>query len=234
MLNTVDQLEAPLDKLTKFILEPQAIQMLKDYQIPYPAYTLAHDAREAVQIADRIGYPVVMKIVSKDAVHKSDVGGVIVNLANSEQVADAFQKIIENVHSHHSNADVEGILVVQQAAEGIEIIVGAMEDPTFGPTIMFGLGGIFAEVLKDVTFRIAPLERQDAEEMVREIKGYPLFTGLRGNNPVDITAIVDLLMAVSKLLTDHPEINELDLNPVRVYEQGLLVLDARMMEKTNT
>jgi len=177
---------------------------------------------------------VVLKIVSEDAVHKSDVGGVSVNLATADQVTGAYQKIIANVQSHQADAKIEGILVVQQAKEGIEIIVGAMEDPTFGPTVMFGLGGIFAEVLNDVTFRIAPLERRDAEEMVREIKGYPLLTGLRGRASGDIGAVVDLLMGISQLLTEHPEIKELDLNPVRVYEQGLLVLDARMMVKTNT
>jgi acyl-CoA synthetase (NDP forming) len=234
MQSIARKLEESLDNRTKFILEPQAIRLLEEYRIPYPASGLARNAQEAVRIAAQIGYPVVLKIVSEDAVHKSDVGGVSVNLATADQVTGAFQKIIANVQSHQADAKIEGILVVQQAKEGIEIIVGAMEDPTFGPTVMFGLGGIFAEVLNDVTFRIAPLERRDAEEMVREIKGYPLLTGLRGRASGDIDAVVDLLMGISQLLTEHPEIKELDLNPVRVYEQGLLVLDARMMVKTNT
>ena len=213
-----------------FMLETEAIRVLENYQIPYPKHVLAKNESEAVAFAEEIGYPVVMKIVSHDAVHKSDVGGVLVNRKNADQVRQGFNQIVSNVQAHQPDAKVEGILVVEQAPEGIELIIGALDDPTFGPTVMFGLGGIFAEVLKDVSFRIAPLEGVDAEEMVREIKGYSMLTGLRGARSSDVQAIVDLLLSVSKLVTEHPEIVELDLNPVRVYETGLLVLDARMMK----
>jgi acetyltransferase len=122
-------------------------------------------------------------------------------------------------------------LVCKQAPDGLEVIVGGLDDATFGPTVMFGLGGIFAEALEDVSFRIAPLERRDAEDMVEEIKGYPLLTGARGQASYDLNAVVELLLSVSRLLIDHREITELDLNPVRVYHEGLLVLDARIMER---
>jgi acyl-CoA synthetase (NDP forming) len=212
-----------------FLLEPQAISMLAAYGIPYPQHALAKTAQEAARIAQEIGFPVVLKIVSLDAVHKSDMGGVAVNLANSEQVEAAYLQIIERVMKHSPQAVIEGILVVAQAPAGIEIIVGALDDPTFGPTVMFGLGGIFAEVLRDVSFRVAPLERRDAEEMVQEIKGFLMLSGVRGSAPADIAAITNLLMTVSQMVTDNPDIKELDLNPVRVYEKGLLALDARML-----
>lgn len=213
----------------RFLLEPQAIQNLAQYNIPYPAHGLARTPEEAVEIASGIGFPVVLKIVSADAVHKSDVGGVKVNLATADQVREAYQEIIANVLAHNPLAEIEGLLVAQQAREGIEVIIGALDDPTFGATLMFGLGGIFAEVLKDVTFRIAPLERQDAEEMIKEIKGFPMLQGVRGSAPLDLEAIVELLMAVSAMVTAEPKIKELDLNPVRVFDQGLMVLDVRIM-----
>ena len=218
-----------MDTTKAFLLEPQAIAKLAAYGIPYPRHALAKTAQQAASFAREIGFPVVLKVVSLDAVHKSDMGGVAVNLGSSEKVEAAFQQILERVKKHNPTAVIEGILVVQQAPAGIEIIVGALDDPTFGPTVMFGLGGIFAEVLKDVTFRVAPLEQRDAEEMVREIKGFPMLSGVRGSAPSDIKAIVDLLLSVSQMVTDNPELKELDLNPVRVYENGLLALDARML-----
>jgi acyl-CoA synthetase (NDP forming) len=138
---------------------------------------------------------------------------------------------LDGVQAAVPKVGIAGELVCKQAAEGLEVIVGALDDATFGPTLMFGLGGIFAEALKDVSFRIAPLERRDAEEMVEEIQGYPLLTGARGQASYDVYAVVELLLSVSRLMTDHREITELDLNPVRVYREGLLVLDARMMER---
>lgn len=218
-----------MGRQNRFLLEPDAIQLLGQYGIPYPVHGLAKSEDEAVRIAEKIGLPVVLKVVSRDVVHKSDVGGVLENLQNAVQVREGYQTIIDKVKTHNSCADIDGILVVKQAKEGIEMIVGALQDPTFGPTLMFGLGGIFAEVLKDVTFRIAPITLRDAEEMVLEIKGYPMLAGVRGSAPSDTTAIAELLMSVSQMVTENPQIKELDLNPVRVYEKGLLVLDARMM-----
>jgi acyl-CoA synthetase (NDP forming) len=130
-----------------------------------------------------------------------------------------------------AEAAITGVLVCKQAAKGVEVIIGALEDPVFGPTLMFGLGGIFTELMRDVAFRIAPIERLDAEEMVKEIKGYPVLTGLRGQPGCDVNRLIDLLMAVSKMVTEKTDIKELDLNPVRLFERGLMVLDVRLVKK---
>jgi len=214
-----------------FILEPQAIQILERYSIRYPNHGVAHDAAEAARIAGRLGYPVVLKIVSPDVVHKSDVGGVVVGLTDAAQVREGFERMHEHVHAQMPDARIEGVLVCQQAPAGLEVIVGALDDATFGPTVMFGLGGIFIEVLKDVSFRIAPLEHRDAAAMIRETRGYALLAGARGQVKRDVAALSELLLAVSKLITAMPDIKELDLNPVRLYEDGLLVLDARMIKR---
>ena len=214
-----------------FVLEPDAVGYLKRYNIPYPDHGVAHTPQEAVKIADRLGYPVVLKIVSRAVIHKSDAGGVAVDLKNPDEVLEGYRGVIDRVQKAVPNPPIEGVLVCQQASEGLEVIVGAIDDPVFGATIMFGLGGIFAEVFRDVAFRIAPLERIDAEEMIREIRGYPLLTGTRGQSGRDIDRLIDLLMAVSRLVIEKPNTKELDLNPVRLFEQGLMVLDVRMIEK---
>ena len=212
-----------------FLLEPEAIQLLQAYGIPYPNHDVAHSVKEAAEIAEGLGYPVVLKVVSRDVVHKSDVGGVAVGLENVDSVRDAYGQILTAVGDHVPGAEIQGVLVCRQAPPGLEVIVGGLKDALFGPTIMFGLGGVFVEVLKDVSFRVAPLERRDAEEMVREIQAYPLLAGARGQESRDISALVDLLVKVSRLMVERPDICELDLNPLRVYRQGLLVLDARVL-----
>ncbi len=219
------------EQARRFVLEPEAVAILKQYGIPYPECAVAHSAAQAVSIAEKIGYPVVLKIVSPDVVHKSDAGGVVVGLGDAQAVTDGYGRMMDSVLSKAPGAKVEGALVCQQAPAGVEAIVGAIEDSVFGPTVMFGLGGIFAEVLKDVTFRIVPLERRDAEEMIREIKGYPLLMGARGQKPCDVGALVDLLLAVSKMVWERGDVKELDLNPVRLYERGVLPLDARLLVK---
>jgi acyl-CoA synthetase (NDP forming) len=205
--------------------------MLAQYGIPYPGYCLARTSNEAVGFAERLGYPIVLKVVSRNAPHKSDVGGVRVGLQNSEAVRQGFDQILASVRSAVADPCIEGVLVCQQAPEGLEVIVGGLRDATFGPTVMFGMGGIFTEVLQDVTFRVAPLGRCGAQAMIHEVRGYPLLAGARGRAPLDVAALADLLVSVSRLLAEHREIDELDLNPVRVYERGVLVLDAMMMLK---
>jgi acyl-CoA synthetase (NDP forming) len=221
------------DSDQKFILEPNAIRYLDQYNIPYPGHGLAHNALEAVEIAERLGYPVVLKIVSSDVVHKSDAGGVIVGVASADQVNECFIQIIDVVRKALPESSIEGVMVCRQAPDGIEVIVGSYSDPVFGPTVMFGIGGIFTEMLGDVAFKIAPLKRIDAEEMVREIRSYPLLTGVRGRPICDLEPLFDLLMAVSRLITENPQIKELDLNPVRIYKSGLMVLDVRIFEQKN-
>jgi acyl-CoA synthetase (NDP forming) len=217
----------------RYVLEPQAVQLIEQYGIPYPAHGLARDADEAVEIAEELGYPVVLKVVSPQVAHKSDARGVLLGLGDSASVGAGFRAIWDRVGSSVPGARLEGALVCQEAPAGLEVIVGALEDATFGPTIMFGMGGIFTEVLRDVSFRVAPLRDRDAEEMIREIQGYPLLSGARGQAPLDVEALAELLLSVSQLVTDHTEIQELDLNPVRVYEDGLLALDARMVVKAD-
>jgi len=216
----------------QYVLEPETVQLLEEYGMPYPPHGLAHDALEAERIAEELGYSVVLKVVSPNVVHKSDAGGVLLGLDDGAGVREGFETLVERVSSSVPGVRIEGALVCKEAPEGLEVIVGALEDATFGPTVMVGMGGIFTEVLRDVSFRVAPLERRDAEEMMKEIRGYPLLKGARGQAPLDVSSLADLLLSVSRLVTEHREIKELDLNPVRLYEDGLLVLDARMILKT--
>ena len=212
-----------------YVAEPEAVELLAKYHIPYPEHGLARERTEAVRIADGLGYPVVLKIVSPDAPHKSDVGGVRLDLGGPGEVESAFDDLIATVKGRLPEASIQGVLVCRQAAEGLEVIVGATDDPVFGATVMFGLGGIFTEVLKDVAFRIAPLQRIDAREMIREIKGYSVLSGVRGQAAVDVAGLERLILAVSRMVTEEAGIKELDLNPVRVYEEGLVALDARLV-----
>jgi acyl-CoA synthetase (NDP forming) len=215
------------------LAEPEAVRLLAEYGIAYPEYGYAQSAEEAVDIAERIGYPVVLKLVSPDAVHKSEVGGVALGVNDVGSVALAYEGIVRSVQAHVAEARVLGMMVCKEALPGLEVIVGGLKDAMFGPALMFGLGGIFAEVLRDVTFRVVPIERADAEEMIREIRGYPLLAGTRGHGGYDVAALVDLLLAVSRLMAERSEIEELDLNPVRVYERGLMALDARVLLAQN-
>lgn len=209
--------------------EPEAISLLYEYGIPYPDHGVARSAEEAAGIAQDLGYPVVLKVVSPGVSHKTDVGGVVVGLEDATDVIHAFHQIVGSVTKSQPGSHVREMLVCRQAPEGQEVIVGAVKDAMFGPAIMFGLGGIFAEVLQDVAFRVLPIQASDAEEMVREIRGYPLVAGTRGQAANDVQALSTLLLSVSRLVFEKPEIEELDLNPVRLYEKGLMVLDARIV-----
>jgi len=200
-----------------------------EYAIPVTTFKLAKNEKEAAKFAEQIGFPVVLKIVSPEIIHKSDAGGVIINLKNASEVQDACRKILENAKKYNAAARIDGVLVQEMAPQSTEVIVGAIKDPQFGQTLMFGLGGIFVELLKDVTFRIAPIAQQDAEEMITEVKAYPLLKGYRNTPPTDINAIVKVLLNTSKLIMAYPEIKELDLNPVMAYEKGAKTVDARII-----
>jgi acetyl-CoA synthetase (ADP-forming) len=213
----------------KSLLEPEAKAVCKEYGIPVTAFRVAKTEEEALKFAREIGFPVVLKIVSPHVVHKSDVGGVIVGINTPDGVKHARQEILANMKRLRADAEVAGILVQEMAPKSTEVIIGATKDPQFGPVIMFGLGGVFVEVLEDVTFRIAPITEGDALEMITEVKAYPLLKGYRSNPPADTRAIVDILLNTSKLITDYPEIRELDLNPIMVYEKGAKTVDARII-----
>jgi acyl-CoA synthetase (NDP forming) len=213
----------------KALLEPEAKAICTEYGINVTKFKVAKSEKEAAKYADQMGYPVVLKIVSPDIIHKSDAGGVKVNLKNAEEVKAAYMKILENAKKYKAEAKIVGVLVQEMAPQSTEVIIGAIKDPQFGQTIMFGLGGIFVELLKDVTFRVAPITEQEAAEMIVEVKAFPLLNGYRNTPASDVKAIVNLLICVSKLVVDHPEIKELDLNPVMVYEKGTKTVDARII-----
>jgi acyl-CoA synthetase (NDP forming) len=213
----------------KALLETEAKAICMEYAIPVTTFKLAKSEREAAEFAGQIGFPVVLKIVSPDIIHKSDARGVMVNLKSAVEVRNAYGKILENAKKYNSAANIVGVLVQEMAPQSTEVIVGAIKDPQFGQTLMFGLGGIFVELLNDVTFRVAPITREDAHEMVIKVKAYPLLKGYRNTPPADIDAIISVLLNTSKLVMDYPEIKELDLNPIMVYENGAKTVDARII-----
>jgi acyl-CoA synthetase (NDP forming) len=213
----------------KFLLETESKNILREYGVPVTEFRLASNQEEATRFADELGYPIVLKIVSPDIIHKSDVGGVIINLNSPEEVQKAYAQILLNVHKSKAKANILGVLVQKMAPESTEVIVGAIKDPQFGPALMFGLGGIFVEILKDVAFRIAPINTDEAREMITEVKAYPLLKGYRNTPPADIDAITDILLKISKLIMDCQNIKELDLNPIMVYEKGAITVDARII-----
>lgn len=213
----------------KSLLETEAKTVCTEYGIPVTKFKVAKNEAEAVKLAEQMGYPVVLKIVSPDIIHKSDVGGVIIGLKTAKDVRNAYKQILGNVKKHKANAKIVGVLVQEMAPSSTEVIVGAIKDPQFGPAIMFGLGGIFVEILKDVTFRIAPITEDEAREMITEVKAYPLLKGYRNMPPADIEAIVQILLNASKLVMEHQEIKELDLNPIMVYKKGAKTVDARII-----
>ncbi|MHA2034013.1 MAG: acetate--CoA ligase family protein [Candidatus Thorarchaeota archaeon] len=219
-----------------FVLEHEAKDIMKSYGIPIPPYETATTADEAVKKARKIGFPVVLKILSKDILHKSDAGGVKINLKSEEAVRAAFEEIMENARRYGAETGIEvdlsrGVFISSFAEMGTEVIIGVTRDPQFGHALMFGLGGIFVEVLKDVTFRLIPLSESDAREMVGEIKAAKILEGIRGQPPRDVDALVRVIMSVSKMVEENPEIRELDCNPTFVYERGkgALVVDARIL-----
>jgi acyl-CoA synthetase (NDP forming) len=213
----------------KSLLEPEAKSVCQEYGISVTRFKFAEDEKESTIYAKEIGFPVVLKIVSTDIVHKSDVGGVMVNLKNASEVNTAYKTILANVKKHKPKAEILGMLVQEMAPPSTEVIVGAIKDSQFGPTLMFGLGGLFVEVLEDVAFRIAPITRQEAEVMISEIKAYPVLRGYRNNPLLDTDAIAKIIVKTSKLVIEHEEIRELDLNPVLVYEKGAKTVDARII-----
>ena len=216
------------------LLEHEALALAEHYGVPVAKYGIALSEEDVEKVIKSVGFPAVAKVVSPDISHKSDVGGVILNIKNSEEAVKAYRQIMENVRKHVPRARVAGVLYQKMAEPGyVEVIVGATRDPTFGPVIMFGIGGIFVEILKDVSFRVAPLEPKDAEEMIREIKTYKILEGYRGMPPRDIEAVKDILMRVSKLMLEVGEVQDIDLNPIMLYEKGrgAVAVDVRVILK---
>ncbi|MBR9691846.1 acetyl-CoA synthetase [Candidatus Woesearchaeota archaeon] len=203
-------------------------KLLDKYNIPYPKSELAASSDKAIKIAKKIGFPIAIKVISKDIIHKSDIGGVKVNLNNEEELSDAYDSLLTSTKKKSPKSKIEGILI-QKMESGVEVIIGMKRDPQFDAVLMFGLGGIFVEVLKDVSFRVAPIEKKEAEEMINEIKSRKILYGIRGQKPVKISALVDLMVKISKLSIENKKILELDLNPVIADETSAKAVDVRMM-----
>ena len=210
--------------------EVEAKQLLRDAGVPVVTTVLATTSEEAKAQAEAVGYPVVLKVVSPDIAHKSDVGGVKIGLEDSGAVTAAYDEIMAAAGKNAPGAAVQGVSVQPMAPSGgVEVIVGMTRDQQFGPVLMFGLGGIAVEILQDVAFRITPLTRRDAREIVREIKGFKMLTGFRNLLPVNLDALEDLILKVSDFADKNPDLAEMDLNPVMAYSHGALAVDARII-----
>jgi acetyltransferase len=215
----------------RFLLEHEAKAILKVHGAPVSRDILAKTPEEAVNASKKIGGKVALKIVSPEILHKSDVGGVKLNLEGEDEIRKAFMDIIENTRRVYPDADIIGVLVSPMARPGLEVIIGTKTDDLFGPIIMFGIGGIMVEVLRDVSFRVLPISSVSARKMMSEIRAAPILDGVRGNPPSDKKSLQKLLVICSDLMEAYPEIQEMDLNPIIVYESGASIVDARIILK---
>ncbi len=213
------------------ILPDEALGVIESSGISTPDYVMAKTAKEAIEASRTIGFPVVLKIVSPDVLHKSDVGGVVVDVESEEEVEKHYDEIMDNLAKNISDACITGILVQKQVRQATEVIIGGIRDEQFGPAVMFGLGGIFVELFKDVAFRIAPVTETEALEMMKEIKGYPILSGYRGMKELDISQIIKTIVTISELISNVDEIKEVELNPLLVYEKSVVAVDARIIIK---
>ncbi|MDY7019550.1 MAG: acetate--CoA ligase family protein [Chloroflexota bacterium] len=214
---------------TKLLTEVESKELLSKWGIPVVETILTRSKKEAISVSKKMGFPVVLKINSPDIVHKSDAGGVKLGLANVTQVGKAYTEITSSIKKQYPQAQIQGVSVQKMAPDGTEVIIGMSKDPQFGPVLMFGLGGVLVEVLKDVSFRITPVTRRDASEMIKEIKGYPILQGYRGKKPANIMALEELIVSVSEFVEQNPQIKELDLNPVFAYKDKAVAVDARIV-----
>jgi acyl-CoA synthetase (NDP forming) len=221
--------EAARREKRTLLTEIEAKDMLKEAGVSVVETRLAKSKDEAVAISRELGFPIVLKIASSDVVHKSDAGGVKLGLKTSQQVGKAYDDIMKSIKQKYPQAKIQGVSVQKMARPGVEVIVGMSKDAQFGPVLMFGLGGVLVEILKDVSFRIVPLAKRDAKEMIREIKGYPLLEGYRGSEPVDVANLENLILKISSFVEQHPEVKELDLNPIFAYKDGAVAVDARVI-----
>jgi len=214
-----------------YLPEEESVRVIKSYGLPVLENGLANSKEEAIHIAGKIGYPVVMKVISDDIVHKYDVKGVVLNIKSAKEVKEAYTSIRENVKHLRHDARIKGIFVTKMIPDGEEVILGIKKDPSFGPVIMFGLGGIFVEIFKDVCFCVTPVSKQAASSMIQQLKTYEILSGKRGNPPRDIEAILDCIMRLSQLAIECPQIQELDINPLIVLDEnkGCFVADAKIM-----
>jgi acetyl-CoA synthetase (ADP-forming) len=213
------------------IPEPEAQKICHQFGISCPATRLVTAAAACLGAAQEIGYPVVIKVASRQIIHKSDVGGVITGIQNSAQLADAYDRLLKNVRERSPQAEIQGVLVQKQAPKGVEVVVGGLCNQQFGPVVMVGLGGIYVEVFKDVAFRLAPLDKAEAGRQLQETRAFKLLQGVRGEKPCDVDALCELIVNTGRLISVLDGIAEIDFNPVFCYPQGCTVVDARMVLK---
>jgi acyl-CoA synthetase (NDP forming) len=222
----VEVLEKAMSEGRNYIMEPEAKQILKAYGIPITNEAVCRSPEEAITVAERIGYPVAMKVVSPQVVHKTEFKAVCLNVPNEKDVSEIYRSFEQE--SMRANFDLVGVLVSEMAV-GQEMIIGSTKDPQFGHLIMLGMGGTCVQVYKDVSYRLAPVTTLDVKEMLTEIKGAKLLSGFRGREPADISTLIKTMVAISEMLVDIDEIGEMDLNPVFVSSKGVKVADARIM-----
>lgn len=213
------------------IPEIEAQKICRSFNISCPATVLAADKGQCLEAAAAMGYPVVIKIYSRQIVHKSDVGGVITGIKDPAQLDQAYEQLMANVKRHCPEAEIGGVIVQKQMPKGVEVVVGGLRNDQFGPVVMFGLGGIYVEVFKDVSFRLAPLDKEEALRQVKETKVYKLLEGVRGEERCDIDALCEVIVNTGRLISSLPAIAELDFNPVFCYPDGCMVVDARLVLK---
>jgi len=226
-MNIAEVLKNKIETNQTVLTEFESKELLQEIGILVPGQKLTTSKEETLSAAESIGFPIVLKLMAEDIVHKSDTGAVKLNLKSKQEVENAYEELMKIPSQKEKKISVQ-----KMADEPItELIIGMTTDPQFGPALMFGIGGILVELLEDVSFRIAPITEYDAKEMIHEIKGYPLLNGYRGKPKADINAIIDCLMKISDLVTEFDEIEELDLNPVFIYENGLICVDARIILK---
>jgi acyl-CoA synthetase (NDP forming) len=211
------------------INEAEAKRLLAEAGVPFASERVAHTRDEAAAAASGIGFPVVLKVLSADIAHKSEAGGVVLGLRSSEEVAAAYDAMMARVRERAPHARIEGALVARMIEGGVETVIGMKRDPVFGPVVMFGLGGVYVEVLKDVTLRLAPVDHGTAKDMVRAIKGFALLAGARGKPPVDIDALADALVKLSRFGAAHPEVASAEINPFIALPQGGVAVDALIL-----
>ena len=229
-MNSASEIIEKVRKEGRVVLtEMESKQLLRSLEIRTTEMKLATSREEAVVLSREIGYPCVLKVSSPDISHKSDAGGVKVGLAGEHDVALAYDAVISACREKFPSATMEGVSVQNMARPGLEVIVGMATDPQFGPVLMFGLGGVWVEVLKDVSFRIVPLTRYDARTAIREIRAARLLDGYRGSEPMDTSALEEILLRVSDFVDRTPSVKEMDLNPIFAYAHGAMAVDARVI-----
>lgn len=211
----------------KTLVEPEAKEILRLCDIPVPKFDVVKDVNGAMEKAEKLGYPLVLKLVSPDILHKSDVGGVALDIKDSQSIEQEWSSMILTVAGESPMAMIEGFLVEEMVPRGVEVIVGALKDEQFGPVVMFGTGGLAVELMRDISIRLGPVDRDTALQMIKEVRGFPLLMGFRGDTPKDILAVADVIVKLSHLIDEIDGLQEIEINPLMVYEQGIIAVDAR-------